>query len=352
MTHKIFKVRKNGREEKMRIENNVAMLFFTPILVVMLLSGCAEPRTAQISTREEAIPPDAVKFTPETDANPPEVHSEEYGDPVPLPYPINTAGAEDSPFILPDGNTLYFFFTPDVRVPPEKQLLDGVTGIYSSTMRNGSWGTPERIILQDPGRLALDGCEFVRGNEMWFCSAREGYTGMNLFTATFRDGKWRDWRYAGDTLNKGYRVGEMHITKDGARLYFHSSRAGSKGGLDIWVSENMDGEWQTPHNVESVNSSESEGWPFITDDGGELWFTRTYGGTPSIFRSRRIGKNWSVPELMVSSFAGEPTLDLEGNLYFVHHFFTDGTMREADIYVAYHVLQGRAHPLISLFSPI
>jgi len=333
----------------MRIVNNVSILFSTLILAVVLLSGCTEPEARQVPTREGAIPPDVVKFTPETDANPPEVHSNEFGDPIPLQYPVNTAGAEDSPFILPSGDTLYFFFTPDVRVPPEKQLFDGVTGIYISTKRNGLWNTPERIILQDPGRLALDGCEFVRGNVMWFCFAREGYTGMNLFTAIFEDGKWKDWHYAGDTLNKEYQVNEMHITGDGSKLYFHSSRAGGKGQLDIWVSEKMDGEWQTPRNVESVNSPENEGWPFITDDGGELWFTRTYGGTPSIFRSRRIDGEWSLPELIVSSFAGEPTLDLEGNLYFVHHFFRDGTMREADIYVAYHVSQNTAYHSISRF---
>jgi hypothetical protein len=38
---------------------------------------------------------------------------------------------------------------------------------------------------------------------------------------------------------------------------------------------------------------------------------------------------------MVSSFAGEPTLDAQGNLYFVHHFYSGGVMLEADIYVAY-----------------
>ena len=39
--------------------------------------------------------------------------------------------------------------------------------------------------------------------------------------------------------------------------------------------------------------------------------------------------------LIVSQFAGEPTLDDAGNLYFVHHYFEHGQMIEADIYVAY-----------------
>jgi len=66
-----------------------------------------------------------------------------------------------------------------------------------------------------------------------------------------------------------------------------------------------------------------------------LWFLRTYRGAPAIFRSKRgTDGNWSKPELIVSSFAGEPSLDSEGNLYFTHHYFRDGKMLEADIYFA------------------
>ena len=79
--------------------------------------------------RTDKLPSDIVKRTPETDNHPPIFHSDEYDEPVPLGSGINTSSAEDSPFILPDGNTLYFFFTPDVRIAPEKQLLDSVTGV-------------------------------------------------------------------------------------------------------------------------------------------------------------------------------------------------------------------------------
>jgi hypothetical protein len=83
-----------------------------------------------------------------------------------------------------------------------------------------------------------------------------------------------------------------------------------------------------------VNSAADESRPFITGDGSELWFTRYYQGTPAVLRSRRLGSAWQPPELIVSRFAGEPTLDALGNLYFVHHFYAGGVMREADIYVA------------------
>jgi beta-xylosidase len=74
--------------------------------------------------------------------------------------------------------------------------------------------------------------------------------------------------------------------------------------------------------------------PFISQDGTELWFNRRYMGSPAIFRSKKIDGQWSDPELIISWFAGEPSLDNEGNIYFVHHFYKDGTMIEADIYVA------------------
>jgi hypothetical protein len=170
---------------------------------------------------------------------------------------------------------------------------------------------------------------------MWFCTARQGnYRDMDMWTAEFKDGKWTNWQNAGKKLNVDYEIGEMHITADGNELYFHSGRPGDKGGYDIWVTKKVNGEWQSPENVEAVNTPDMEGWPFITQDGNELWFLRIYMGSPAIFRSEKVGGQWSQPELIISQFAGEPSLDSEGNIYFTHHFYKDNKMIEADIYVA------------------
>lgn len=323
------------------------------VVGVTFMSGCAgspaagpgqtakpppipTPKPKPQLTRAETIPASAIKMTPELDTFPPLLQSDKYEKPVPLSRIINTAGAEDSAFIMPDGDTLYFFFTPDVSIPPEKQLLDGVTGIHIAKKQNGDWDEPQRVRLQESGELSLDGCEFVQGNVMWFCSAHKGnYRGVDMWTAEFKDGRWTNWRNAGKKLNVDYEVGELHVTADGNELYFHSGRTGGKGGYDIWVTKKVNGEWQEPENVEAVNTSDAEGWPFITQDGNELWFTRTYMGSPAIFRSQKDGGKWSQPELIISQFAGEPSIDNQGNIYFTHHFFKDGKMIEADIYVAY-----------------
>ncbi len=301
------------------------------ILICILFSGCsAEEQEEPLPDRYSKIPADRVKITPEADRYPPQLHSEEYEKPVPLEV-INTAGAEDSPFIPADRDELYFFFTPDVRVPVEKQILDGVTGIYVSNINNATFQEPKRVMLQDTGKLALDGCEFIRANEMLFCSAREGYTGLHWFLAKYKDGKWTDWENA--DFDPEYEVGELHV--HGNELYYHSARPGGKGDSDIWMLTSINGEWTDPVNIEVVNSAQNEGMPYITPDGNQLWFNRWYMGSPAIFRSEKIEGEWQEPELIISQFAGEPTLDRDGNIYFVHHFYEDGEMLEADIYVAY-----------------
>ena len=87
-------------------------------------------------------------------------------------------------------------------------------------------------------------------------------------------------------------------------------------------------------NVAAVNTPENEGWPALSPDGDELWFLRIYFGTPAIYRSKLIDGEWGTPELIISQFAGEPSVDENGYLYFVHHYYRDNTMIEADIYVA------------------
>ena len=285
-----------------------------------------------IIDRESLIPSHAVKMTPELDQHPPILHSDLFEPPIPLPYPVNTAGLEDAPFILPDGNTLYFFYTPNAAMDYHAQLTDLVSGIYVTHRHEDGWTVPERVWLHEPGTLALDGCPAVADDVLWFCSAREGYTGVNMFTAKSMDDQWEHITYVGDTLMHTYMLGEVH--PHGDDLYFHTQYPTGEGSLNIWMTSYKDGNWLEPISIDAVNTDANESLPFITYDGKELWFTRTYQGTPALFRSMKSIDGWQSPELIMSSFAGEPTLDSEGNLYFTHHYFEDGIMIEADIYVA------------------
>jgi uncharacterized protein YrzB (UPF0473 family) len=311
----------------------VLLLFSWIILIV--LTGCSGDNGGnEILAREVKIPADSVKVMPETDLYPPQLHSDTWEEPIPMPGFVNTAGIEDSPFVTSDGNEFYFTFVPDVRVPPEKQLIDGVTGSYVSTLQGAGWSQPERVVLNDD--LSLDRCECLQGNILWVCSVRKGnYRSVDMYTTEFVEGKWSHWQNAGKRLNEQIAIGEMHITVDGSEIYFDADRSEGKEGHDIWVTRKVNDEWQIPKNVAAVNTEENEIRPFITQDGSELWFSRRYMGSPAIFRSMNIGGEWGDPELIISQFAAEPSLDEQGDIYFAHHFIENGSMLEGDIYVAY-----------------
>ncbi len=308
-------------------------IVYVSIMIIFLLGGCDAYLQYPSVDRHDKLPADIEKVTPETDIYPPVLHSSEFYEPIPLGGGINTSGAEDSPFVLPDGTAMYFFFTPDVRLSAEQQLFDEVSGVWVSYRYGSEWTEAERVWLQEPGMLSLDGAVCVQGSEMWFASAREGYEGVNIFTAIGSGSTWDYWEYCGDRLMKEIQIGEVHIHDDD--LYFHSDRAEGLGDLDIWVTSRNDfGYWSDPINITEVNTNGPDGFPFISSDGNEMWFMRTYLGSPAIYRSKKVSGIWQEPELIVSQFAGEPTLDDAGNLYFVHHFYKNDEMIEADIYMA------------------
>lgn len=255
---------------------------------------------------------------------------------------VNTSGAEDSPFITPDGNTLYFFFTPDAHTNPIRQAKDRVSGIYASERVGGAWQPAERVFLFRTD--SLEGCAFLLGDKLWVCAAVCGYPGgVQHFSTERVDGTWGVPELDDQGLNDpAQQIGELHIHPDGQTLYFHSTRSDGMGGQDIWMAEWADTAWGPPKLVEGINSQRNEGYPFLSQDGQELWFSgdsraRNPRPGPSLFRSsRNPDGSWAEPEEILSGFAAEPSLDAQGNIYFAHHYLDeDGPIIEADIYVAH-----------------
>jgi outer membrane protein OmpA-like peptidoglycan-associated protein len=58
------------------------------------------------------------------------------------------------------------------------------------------------------------------------------------------------------------------ISVDGDKLYFSSNRAGGYGGMDLYVSEKINGVWGKPTNLgPKVNTPKNEVFPYIHADG-------------------------------------------------------------------------------------
>lgn len=311
------------------------------VIVILLLTNCNKNPTENLSalsalSRETTIPASQQKIYPEGDNYPPILHSDEWENPIPLEGPVNSAGLEDSPFITPDGNTLFLFFTPSATAEAENQITDGATGIYISYKTSGGWTKPERVWLSQEGDISLDGCPTFVGDTLWFCSIRQGnYRDIDIWTARLVDENWVDIKNAGQTLNQEFCLGELHVNHTSQEILFHANSSSPQENLDIWKISAENETWSEPVNLSAVNSNDDDSRPALSPDEKELWFTRTYNGTPAIFRSVWEDGSWQTPELIISQFAGEPSVDQEGNVYFTHHFYKNGEMLEADIYIIY-----------------
>ncbi len=314
-----------------------AYVFFVPELSEQPHSPAPAPVGADLNTTRV---PSGLKMDQYMDPTPPQVLMDNWSTPVPVDGLVNTAGIEDSPYISGDGYELFYFYTPDSQASPRQQARDGVTGIWRTRRAvNGMFQTPDRVITGDGH--SLDGCPFVQEDTLWFCSARKGtYRDVDIYMGQLDGLQCVDCNNLGKLLNKKYEVGELFVTEDGDAIYFQSNRPGGKGGRDIWVTTLEDGQWQEPENVADVNTSLDEGFPFISANGIELWYTRPYEGSTAIFRSVLAGKGWSEGKPVITGYAYEPCLDSDGNIYFSHHYVVDGSLVESDIFVAYKRSKG------------
>ncbi len=228
---------------------------FILVFILLTLVSCGPavytPDDYPQINRSAIVPVDIEKRSPATDSTPPILHSADYEAPIPVPGGVNTSGGEDSPFILPDGETLYLFFTPDVRIPAEQQFLDGVTGIYVAHKQGETWGEAERVWLEPPDILSLDGAPTV--DAIPYGSPRSGKAlAVTDFTAQWIDGRWQEWQPVSTRLRDEIMIGELEIYGD--TLYFHSDRPGGKGGLDIWMTTRIGDTWTDPINIDVVNT--------------------------------------------------------------------------------------------------
>ena len=308
-------------------------------LVIILGTGCARDTESNADRIARSTQDVTQSIIPELDLQPPVFLVEGWEPPQALPAPIDVEGNELSPFITLAGDELYYFYTPDLSVSEAKQALDGISGTYYSKKVDGMWSESQKLLLSTGD--TLDGCIYTDGQTLWFCSKRDGnYGDVDFYTAAWVDGAWRDGQNAGEQLNVTYDVGEMHLSADQNTMIFSAFRIGGFGLTDLWQIQRVGEDWSEPVNLgDVINSTEIEDYPFLSEDGTELWFTSpSRSGYPgyAIFRSLKQDGTWGESQEILSNYASEVSIDRQGNLYFSHHIYNEeGELLGSKIYVAF-----------------
>lgn len=249
---------------------------------------------------------------------------------------INTLGWADSPYLTPDGQRLYFMYTPFNFMPlllrgenaerrgPQRPGHHtnpdgnpyGDSDIYVAERQpDGSWGVPVNLSINDDG---ADACPVLTsdGKTIYWQKAT---TSADIYVAHQQDDDgWGTPQRLPDSVNTpDYHEVNPHISADEQTLYFTSDRPGGFGGMDIYVSTNLgDERWSEAQNLGPViNTPEDDDQVWISEDGQTMYYNR--GG--QIFTSTLHDGSWQPPAAIrfvggAPMFAAEASLTSNGQL--------------------------------------
>ena len=145
---------------------------------------------------------------------------------------------------------------------------------------------------------------FNRTNKSRVKTGDERIAHVKIFKAEFVDGKWTNVKALPFNSNT-YSTEHPTLSKDGKTLYFASDMPGTLGGFDIYkVAVNDDGTFGEPENLgNKINTAQREQFPYISDLD-VLYFSsighQGYGGL-DVFRSNRVNGQFDNPVNLGSS---------------------------------------------------
>ncbi len=213
----------------------------------------------------------------------------------PIDYDIENVGDRiNSRF--PDVNPVVSGDETKMVYTQEQAFYDA---LFYSEKVDGEWSYP-RLLMPElgidddayPSALSYDGTTLL-------VYRSDNFIG-DLYSTRLVDGLWTPLKKLNDNINTKYWESHACFTRSGDSLYFTSNRKGTLGGLDIYLSTKVNGDWGKPANLgPTINTIYNEETPFMTFDGKTLYFS-SYGhfnmGGYDVFYSTRLNDGkWSKP---------------------------------------------------------
>ena len=225
-----------------------------------------------------------------------------FGEPVNLGSPINTSSNEVTLCLSADGLEMY--------ISSNRPGTYGIGDIWVSRRSsiNDSWTEPINL-GQVVNSQFPDTVEYISpdGLELYFDALdRPGGRGGWDIWMTKRDDVNEHWStpvnmdVQFNTTSDDWRA---CISPDNLKFYFVSTRPGGQGGADIWVADRTTTEesWAEPVNLDPpVNSSADDSGPTLSRDGRVFLFQSTRSGSQGGFdlwmtTRRTIDDDWNSP---------------------------------------------------------
>ncbi len=159
-------------------------------------------------------------------------NSTDWDKPFNLGAPINTAGWESQPSISADGKTLYF-------VSLRKGGYGGYD-IWKSTITDKGWSEPENL-GSNINTPYDEQSPFIHPDDQTLYFSSNGWPGLgskDLFLSRKGpEGKWQKPENLGYPINSSGEENGLTLTADGAYAFFSSNQLKGAGGFDIYTFE-------------------------------------------------------------------------------------------------------------------
>ena len=219
--------------------------------------------------------------------------------------PFNDEKSDFNPVISADGKSFAFMVSQKFYV-----------AVMVSRLVNGKWTPPVNITPE----LQADGDIFISclssDGKVLFLSKDDNYN-SDIYTSSFIGNSWTPIVKLGKNVNTKYWESHGFISEDGNQLIFASDKPGGFGGLDLYISHKINGEWGPATNLgPEINTQFNEDRPFLINNGKTLFFSsqghQNMGGY-DIFRSDLQSNNlWSNPQNI-----GYPLNTPDDNIFFM-----------------------------------
>jgi len=172
--------------------------------------------------------------------------------------------------------------------------------VMFSRLINGRWTVPLNITpdLQSDGDFYIS-CLSSDGKLLFL--SRDNNENSDIYMSSFDNGSWTKATKLNKNINTKYWESHGFISEDGNQLVFGSDRPGGFGGLDIYVSHKINGDWGPAVNIgPEINTEFNEDRPFLINNAKTLFFSSqghdNMGGY-DLFRSDLQSNGlWSTPK--------------------------------------------------------
>lgn len=218
---------------------------------------------------------------------------------------FNDEKSNFNPVISSDGKSFAFMVS-----------LKFYDAVMFSKLINGKWTSSVNITpeVQLDGKIYIS-CLSADGKVL-LLSKNDNYN-SDIYESLLNGSKWTPAVKLGKNINTKYWESHGFISEDGNQMIFSSDRPGGFGGLDLYISQKVNGEWGPAVNLgPEINTQFNEDRAFLINNGETLFFSsqghQTIGGY-DIFRSDLQSNGlWSNPENI-----GYPLNTPDDNMFFM-----------------------------------